>query len=55
MAPVFSFQYLKLEELGEQMRLLQWQLSYRKSLMAILLHHTVDHSKDRNTVTTNVQ
>ncbi|XP_003387467.1 PREDICTED: CXXC-type zinc finger protein 1-like isoform X1 [Amphimedon queenslandica] len=47
--------YLKLEELGEQMRLLQWQLSYRKSLMAILLHHTVDHSKDRSTFTTNVQ
>ena len=38
-------QYLKLEEVGEQTRLQQWQVDHRHSLLAIMYHHTVDHSK----------
>lgn len=39
-------QYLKLEELSEQSRLNQWQMDCRNSLLAIMLHHTVDHNTD---------
>ena len=41
-----SPQYLKLEELNEQSRLNQWQINCRSSMLAIMLHHTVDHQRD---------
>ena len=43
-------QYLKLEDESEQSRLLQWQNEYRGSLLAVMLHHTIDHEKDSGTV-----
>lgn len=39
-------QYLKLEEVGEQVRLNQWQIDHRSSLLAVMLHHTIDHSSN---------
>ena len=50
---VTVLQYLKLEELSEQLRLNQWQVEHRHSLMAIMLHHTVDHSKEQRGGDTN--
>lgn len=39
-------QFLKLEDVTEQIRLQQWQIQHRGSLMARLLHHTIDHSRE---------
>ena len=36
-------QYLKLEDVNEQSRLHQWQINCRSSLLAVMLHHTVNH------------
>lgn len=36
-------QFLKQEEVGEQIRLNQWQMSHRSSLLATMLHHTIQH------------
>ena len=41
----FRMQYLKQEDISEQQRLLQWQIDYRGSLLAVLLHHTIDHTQ----------
>ena len=41
-------QYLKMEDEGEQSRLLQWQNDHRGSLLAVMLHHTIDHEKQSN-------
>ena len=38
-------QYLKLEDVSEQIRINQWQIENRGSLLPTLLHHTVDHTK----------
>ena len=46
---VCSLQYLKLEEVNEQCRLYQWQIDYRGSLLAVMLHHTVDHETEEDT------
>jgi len=40
---------LKLEELGEQTRLNQWQKAQRSSLLATMLHHTINHSSPSST------
>ncbi len=42
-------QYLKLEEDGEQSRLNQWQIDHRGSLLAVMLHHTIDHERNEKT------
>ena len=39
-------QFLKLEDVTEQIRLQQWQIQHHGSLMARLLHHTIDHSQE---------
>lgn len=43
-------QYLKLEELSEQSRLNQWQMDCRNSLVAVMLHHTIDHGQDATSI-----
>ena len=40
-------QFLKLDDVGDQMRLHKWHIQHRGSLMARLLHHTIDHARDR--------
>lgn len=42
--------YLKMEDEGEQSRLLQWQNNHRGSLLAVMLHHTIDHEKESDAV-----
>ena len=42
-----DLQFLKLEEVGDQIRLHKWHVQHRGSLMARLLHHTIDHTKER--------
>lgn len=37
--------YLKLEDVSEQIRINQWQIENRGSLLPTMLHHTVDHTK----------
>lgn len=37
--------YLKLEDVSEQIRINQWQIENRGSLLPMMLHHTVDHTK----------
>ena len=43
---ILPLQYLKLEEVGEQVRLNQWQIQHRSSLLAVMFHHTVDHEQE---------
>lgn len=38
-------QYLKLEEVGEYIRLNRWQVEHRCSLLAVMFHHTINHSE----------
>ena len=38
-----------MEEVGEQIRLNQWQMSHRSSLLAIMLHHTTRHTDSSST------
>lgn len=38
-------QYLKLEEVSEQTRLNEWQIKHRSSLLAVMFHHTTNHSE----------
>lgn len=38
-------QWLKLEDLNEQIRMIQWQMSYRGSLLGMMLHSTIVHDK----------
>ena len=45
-AHFFFVQFLKLEEVGEQCRLHQWQIEHRESFLALMLHHTVAHEPD---------
>ena len=42
---MFTLQFLKLEEVGEQIRLHQWQIEHRESFLAVMLHHTVAHGE----------
>ena len=39
-----------MEDEGEQSRLLQWQNDHRGSLLAVMLHHTIDHEKQTKAV-----
>lgn len=41
------FQFLKLEDVGDQIRMEEWHIQQRGSLMAQLLHYTIDHSKEK--------
>lgn len=43
---VFKLQFLKLEEVSEQIRLHQWQIEHRESFLAVMLHHTVAHGEE---------
>ena len=43
---VFTLQFLKLEEVSEQIRLHQWQIEHRESFLAVMLHHTVAHEEE---------
>ena len=40
-----SLQFLKLEDVGEQCRLHQWQIQHRESFLAVMLHHTISHER----------
>lgn len=39
--------FLKLEDVGDQIRMYEWHIQHRGSLMAQLLHRTIDHSRER--------
>jgi hypothetical protein len=43
---VLILQFLKLEEVGEQIRLHQWQIEHRESFLSVMLHHTVAHGEE---------
>ena len=43
---VLVLQFLKLEDVGDHIRIEEWHIQYRGSLMAQLLHYTIDHSKE---------
>ena len=43
----YIMQFLKLDDVGDQMRLHKWHIQHRGSLMARLLHHTIDHARER--------
>ena len=47
----YSLQFLKLEDVGDQIRIEEWHIQQRGSLMAQLLHYTIDHSKEKERVT----
>ena len=38
-------QFLKLEDVGDQIRIEEWHIQQRGSLVARLLHYTIDHSR----------
>ena len=40
-------QFLKLEDVGEQIRLHQWQIEHRESFLAVMLHQTVAHEEQQ--------
>ena len=46
MCVVLVLQFLKLEDVGDHIRIEEWHIQYRGSLMAQLLHYTIDHSKE---------
>lgn len=41
---------MKLEDVGDQIRLQEWHMQHRGSLMARLLHHTIDHSRETDSM-----
>ena len=40
-------QFLKQEDVKDQIQVSQWHIQHRGSLMARLLHHTIDHARER--------
>ena len=42
------FQYLKLDDIEEEIRINQLQIDQRNSLLAMLLNYTIDHSEEPN-------
>ena len=43
----FNSQFLKLEDVGDQIRMEEWHIQRRGSLAARLLHYTIDHSREK--------